>query len=151
MWFFSLLPALSTNQGLTGACMRRPKFFAFFEEQNELRNRGKLSKDHTVELHLESLGIVNGCVDMGIQTPYYPIYANSNPYGIQVINDTQRDVALDAFYKTGGCKDLIEECRHLESKNDPQSFGDVHSVNRACKIADGYCSLIRDIWEESGK
>lgn len=131
--------------------MYRPKFFAFFEEQNELREQGKLSKDHTVELHLESLGIINGCVDLDIQVPYYPIYANSNPYDIQVINNMDRDIALDAYYRVGGCKDLIMECRHLKNGSDPQSLGDVDLVNKACRAADNYCDLIRDLWKKSGK
>lgn len=129
--------------------VRRPKFFTFFEEQNVLRERGTLSKNHTVELHLESLGIINGCIDMDIQVPYYPIYANSNPYGIQVINETIRNKALDAYYDVGGCRDLIVECRYLKSGNDPQSLGDVDLVNRACMTADKYCNMIRDLWKKS--
>lgn len=129
----------------------RPKFFAFFEEQNELRDQGELSKTDTVELHLESLGIINGCVDMEIQTPYYPIYANSNPYRIQVIDDNTRAVALDAYYKKGGCRDLIEQCRSLENGSDPQSFGDSDQVNSACMDADKYCNLIMNVWGKSGR
>lgn len=147
----SFLSSYLWVERLTAGCLCRPKFFAFFEEQNELRRQGKLSKNETVELHLESLGIINGCVDMDIQVPYYPIYANSNPYGIQVMNDTQRDAALDEFYKVGGCKDMIAECRYLKNGGDPRSLGDVDRVNRACKAADKRCNSIRDFWMKSGK
>lgn len=147
----SFLTSYLWVERLTARYLCRPKFFAFFEEQNELRRQGKLSKNETVELHLESLGIINGCVDMDIQVPYYPIYANSNPYGIQVMNDTQRDAALDEFYKVGGCKDMIAECRYLKNGGDPQSLGDVDRVNRACKAADKRCNSIRDFWMKSGK
>lgn len=88
---------------------------------------------------------------MEIQTPYYPIYAHSNPYGIEVISNDERSAALDAFYKKGGCKDLISQCRLLENSSDPQSFGDVVKVNKACGIADYYCNQIMNVWQDSGK
>ncbi|KAG0124111.1 carboxypeptidase [Tuber indicum] len=128
-----------------------PKFSAYFEEQNERRETGQLSKNDTVELHLESLGIVNGCVDSAIQTPWYPQYANANPYGIRVINDSVRDAALNNYSKPDGCLSRIQRCRALLKLSDPENFGDSDAVNRACDNANKYCSIIRDVYRNSGR
>ncbi|PUU73991.1 Alpha/Beta hydrolase protein [Tuber borchii] len=127
------------------------KFSAYFEEQNEKRETGELSKNNTVELHLESLGIINGCVDSAIQTPWYPKYANANPYGIKIISDKVRDAALNDYSKPDGCLARIQKCRSLLKESDPQSFGDSDTVNRACGDADTYCNYIRDVYRTSGR
>ncbi|CUS15304.1 unnamed protein product [Tuber aestivum] len=128
-----------------------PKFSAYFEEQNERRETGQLSKNNTVELHLESLGIINGCVDSAIQTPWYPRYANANPFGIRVISDKVRDAALNDYSKPDGCLARIQQCRSLLNGSDPQNFGDSDTVNKACGSADTYCSYIRDVYATSGR
>lgn len=126
-----------------------PTFFAYFEEQNQKRKDGELSVDETVEIHVESLGIVNGCIDALIQQPSYPIYANSNPYGVKVISDEVRDSLLQSFYKKGGCEDQIKQCRALQETYDVHDFGGNSTVNAVCAAANENCDAIRSVYRNS--
>lgn len=53
-----------------------PAFMRFFQQQNEKIHDGKLDDKHAHELHLDTLGIVNGCIDpvireeAGLLLPY---------------------------------------------------------------------------------
>ncbi|KAF8445385.1 Alpha/Beta hydrolase protein [Terfezia claveryi] len=115
-----------------------PVFSAYIEEQNERLAAGKLPPG-IKELHLRSLGIVNGCVDELIQSPYYAIYGNHNPYNITAVSRNAADRALDNFFKPGGCRDRILKCRKLQQERDPLNVGDNELVNVACRKADEYC------------
>lgn len=90
-------------------------------------------------------------MDSAIQTPWYPQYANANPYGIKVISDRVRDAALNDYSKPGGCLARIEKCRSLLKVSDPKSFGDSDTVNKACDDANTYCTYIRDVYQPSGR
>lgn len=104
-----------------------------------------------MELHLESLGIINGCVDAAVQVPEYPRYGNSNPYGIKAVSDSDRDAALNDFYKSGGCLAKITKCRSLLSQLDSSSNGDVGAVNAACSDANTFCNYIQNVFAKSGR
>ncbi|RPB23264.1 serine carboxypeptidase [Terfezia boudieri ATCC MYA-4762] len=118
-----------------------PVFSAYIEEQNERLAAGKLPPG-IKELHLRSLGIVNGCVDELVQSPYYAIYGNHNPYNITAVSRNAADRALDNFFKLGGCRDRILKCRKLQKERDPWNVGDNELVNVACRKADEYCVCI---------
>lgn len=117
-----------------------PGFASLWEEQNARRLNGSLSQNGTLEIHLASLGIVNGCVDDLIQSPYYPYMAVNNSYGLTTINPTRAELALRSFDAPGGCKSLIEQCRLAVSLQDPNHEGDVPSVNNLCATAYSTCS-----------
>jgi len=89
---------------------------------------------------LDTLGIINGCVDLLTQELSYPEMAYNNTYGIQAINQTLYQQAVDSFNKPGGCKDLIIKCRDLAAVGDPNFIGNNDTVNAACMDADSYCS-----------
>ncbi|KAF8476863.1 Alpha/Beta hydrolase protein [Kalaharituber pfeilii] len=116
-----------------------PSFCAYIEEQNA-RLRNGTHSGSIKELHLRSLGIVNGCIDDLVQTPYYAIYGNHNPYNITAISDSARARALDNFFKPGGCRDKVLECRQIQRSEDPRDVGDSELVNHICRNADKYCS-----------
>ena len=46
-----------------------PVFAETFVKQNARRESGELPYNSTIDVHLSSLGIVNGCVDMETQVP----------------------------------------------------------------------------------
>ncbi|KAE8451581.1 hypothetical protein EG329_003654 [Mollisiaceae sp. DMI_Dod_QoI] len=122
-----------------------PAFATIWEEQNRRRSNGTISKNGTFEIKLASLGIVNGCVDDLIQAPYYPAMAVNNTYGLTAINPTRAKLALASFYASGGCRDLINQCRTAVNAQDPQNQGDVAVVNGICSSA--YSSCLNNVME----
>ncbi|KAL8801144.1 MAG: hypothetical protein Q9182_004649 [Xanthomendoza sp. 2 TL-2023] len=119
-----------------------PAFAAFFEEQNmRIANKSISEEGEEYIIHLDTLGIINGCIDLLIQEPYYPEFAYNNTYGIEAINQTLYQQALDNFNRPNtGCKALILECQALASEGDPNATGNNATVNQACSAANLYCS-----------
>lgn len=118
-----------------------PALATYFEQQNRLQNLNSTgARNSTLQINLASLGIVNGCVDDLIQAPYYPVMANDNSYGLTAINPTRATLANASFYATGGCKDLIIQCRAAVAAQDPQNNGDVATVNSICSSAYSSCT-----------
>ena len=70
----------------------------------------------------------------------YPTIAYNNTYGIQAINKTQYDAAINDFGREGGCKDMINSCHDLAEKSDPQDYGSNVDVDNACIAAGDFCS-----------
>ncbi|KAL4768318.1 Alpha/Beta hydrolase protein [Aspergillus nidulans var. acristatus] len=118
-----------------------PSFSAFFQEQNEKIANGSLTTPgESHYIHLDTLGIINGCIDLLVQAPSYPEIAYNNTYGIEAINKTIYEFAMNAWSKPGGCKDQITRCRQLAAEGDPRMYGNNKTVNAACQAADRYCS-----------
>ncbi|KAJ5908407.1 hypothetical protein N7495_001089 [Penicillium taxi] len=118
-----------------------PSFAAFFQEQNERITNGSITAPgESHYIHLDTLGIINGCVDLLLQQPTYPKMAYNNTYGIEAINKTVYDRAMDAWSRPGGCQDKIKKCRALAAEGDPQMHGNNNTVNKACHHADQFCS-----------
>lgn len=113
-----------------------PAFAAFFQEQNEkIANGSWTDVGETYPIHLDTLGIINGCVDPIVQEPSYPEMAYNNTYGIEAINRTVYEAALAAFTAPGGVRELIETCRQLATESDPENQGNNATVNEACAAA----------------
>ena len=117
-----------------------PAFATLWEQQNLRRSNGTLSKNGTIDIKLESIGIVNGCVDDLIQAPYYPVMAINNTYGLTAINPTRATLANASFYASGGCRDLITQCRIAVVTQDPNNEGDISLVNDICRSAYSSCT-----------
>ncbi|PYH98993.1 alpha/beta-hydrolase [Aspergillus ellipticus CBS 707.79] len=120
-----------------------PAFTAFFQDQNALIEAGKLDAHR---IHLDTLGIVNGCIDLLIQVPTFPTIAYNNTYGIKGINKTIYDAAMHAWSKPGGSKDLILNCRAVGAVGDPLMHGDNATVNQVCYEAATSCSSIKGLY-----
>ncbi|KAB5583123.1 serine carboxypeptidase [Coniochaeta sp. 2T2.1] len=116
-----------------------PVFAEIWEQQNVRRSNGTLSNS-TLDIHLVSLGIVNGCVDDIIQGPSYATMSVNNTYGIQLLSPVRAALANGTFYQSGGCLDLINECRAAADASDPENDGDVDSVNSICSQATTSCN-----------
>lgn len=97
--------------------------------------------EDTYIIHLDTLGIVNGCVDLLAQELAYPTFAYNNTYGIQAINQSLYQQAVDNFNRPDtGCRDLIINCRNIAAVGDPDATGNNDTVNQACIAASVYCS-----------
>lgn len=124
-----------------------PAFAAFFQEQNEkIRNgtwNGTAGTQHI--LNLDTLLIVNGCIDRLVQFPSYADMAFNNSYGVQAVNESVYLGMLDGYEREGGCRDQILECRALADEFDPGNIGINDTVNAVCQDAENYClEYVRD-------
>ncbi|RYP22281.1 hypothetical protein DL765_001795 [Monosporascus sp. GIB2] len=118
-----------------------PTFSDFFLGQNNKIADGSLDSS-AIPLHLDTVGLVNACIDITTQMPFYPEFAFNNTYGLQIINETAYKAAVDAW---PACKSKIETCRTLEAMNDPEQLGNDEEVNEAC--ADAYKSCFATMQE----
>ncbi|KZF24904.1 alpha/beta-hydrolase [Xylona heveae TC161] len=116
-----------------------PGFASVWEEQNMRRMNGSLPQNGTLEIQLQALGIVNGCIDDLIQAPFYPYMAYNNSYGIKAISASAAQNALDSFSAPGGCRDAILACRKAVAEQDPNNDGNVPDVNDLCIDAEAIC------------
>lgn len=76
-----------------------PIFLEYFYEQNELIQSGNT---RGTQLHMQSLGIFNGIIDIKVQMPFYPEFAYKNQYGIQLVNESVYDFMKMAYSIPGG-------------------------------------------------
>jgi carboxypeptidase D len=112
-----------------------PTFASFFASQNQKIADGGIDSA-AVPLKLDTVGIVNGCIDILTQMPLYPQMAYNNTYGVQVINETEYDAAVDSIPQ---CRSMAEKCRSLGDAKDPSGSGAVAEVNKACNDAYTWC------------
>lgn len=109
---------------------------AYIHKQNAKIEEGKLDGK---KLHLNQIGILNGCIDMEYQIEWYPQMAYNNTYDLAVINETIYQAALQNYHKSGGCADKIRQCRKLGEQFDPEQLGVNDAVNATCLKAQNYC------------
>jgi carboxypeptidase C (cathepsin A) len=128
-----------------------PIFAEQWETQNQKRVTGELNAATTVEVRLSSLGIVNGCIDQEIQTPYYPIFANNNTYGYKAISDEAAKFYSAKFNATDGCKAKLQQCAAAATAQDPAGQGNQVVVNQLCQAADNACSSLQQPFYNSGR
>lgn len=120
-----------------------PAFAKLFQKMNKkIANRSKDVSKHHRQIHFDTIGIINGCIDMLLQTFYFPQMAFNNSYGIQVYDREIYDKAITDYKKPGGCRDLIEKCRDLASQGDPDMYGNNQTVNTACIEANNNCRYV---------
>ncbi|KAE9974920.1 hypothetical protein EG327_008624 [Venturia inaequalis] len=118
-----------------------PAYTAFFQQQNQRIANGSLTtKGETALIHLDTLGIINGCVDTLTQQLSYAQMAFNNTYNLQTIPKTAYEQSLKAWSQPNGCKDKIVNCRRLATLSDPKNQGNNETVNEACRLANDFCS-----------
>ncbi|KAK7705003.1 hypothetical protein SLS57_010286 [Botryosphaeria dothidea] len=92
-----------------------PTFYRYFYEQSQAIKDGSTNG---YALEMDTLGIINGIIDEGIQAPYYPEFAVNNTYGIKAVNDTIYSQMVDAYYREGGCADQVAACAAADRTTD---------------------------------
>ncbi|KAG7149548.1 Carboxypeptidase S1 B like protein [Verticillium longisporum] len=132
-----------------------PALAAFFQEQNEKIRDGTLDsgEGENYILNLDTLLLVNGCIDRKVQWPSYATMAYNNTYDIATVDEATYLGMIDAFERPGGCADQIDECQRLARLDDPENLGINANVNRVCQAAETFCSrYIRDPYiQQSGR
>jgi carboxypeptidase C (cathepsin A) len=116
-----------------------PTFARHFDQQSRKRRMGLLPSNDSLDIQLESLGIINGIVDDAVQDYYYPFFAYNNTYGIKAYSQTDQLNTLHAFSGQGGCLEQIDACRAAANATDPNGLGDVAQTNDVCKAAQYGC------------
>lgn len=119
-----------------------PAFFSYFEEQNQKIENGTWNgtAGENYVLNLDTLILINSCVDRQVMYPYYPHMAYNNTYGIQAVNESIYLSMIDAWEREGGCRDQIAECIEVAEALDPDNLGINATVNRICMAAETFCS-----------
>lgn len=118
-----------------------PAYASYFQSQNQKIQNGTLNEtgDGYI-IDLDTLGIINGCVDMLVQETSYPTIAYNNTYGIQAINESLYQASINAFNQQDGCKDRINNCRSIAAQKDPTNQGNSGQVDSVCADAANFCS-----------
>ena len=109
-----------------------PAFARFFVRQNERIADGTLRGPGLHYLHLDTLGLVNGCVDSLYQEPAYAEFSYNNTYGIPIINETMLVSQRHWMHRPGGVLDHIRACQEAAEALDPDGCGNNDEVNRLC-------------------
>ncbi|RDW68292.1 hypothetical protein BP5796_08949 [Coleophoma crateriformis] len=125
-----------------------PGFFRFWQEQNERILNGSIAGPGTHLLKLDTLGIINGCLDCETQMLAYADFAWNNTYGIKVINESQYDEAIESFWKEGGCRDGILKCKAVAGEMDPLDKGSLEYVDKICIEARANCQTMNEPYEK---
>ncbi|KAJ1329872.1 Serine carboxypeptidase [Microdochium nivale] len=105
-------------------------------------NKSSSGAAATIPLAIDSIGLINPCIDMTTQMPFYPEYGRrgGNPYGVERFNETEYVLATAAW---PACKEKIDTCRTLGAEKDPLETGQDAEVNSAC--TDAYKSCFQTV------
>jgi carboxypeptidase C (cathepsin A) len=112
-----------------------PTFVKKFMSQNDLIANGTISGPGTHFLHLDTLGIINGCIDAEDAAVAYVEFPVNNTYGIKAFTEKQYAHAKRELNRKGGLIDQIHECQRLQLSTDPNDHGDVQATNKYCHQA----------------
>jgi hypothetical protein len=116
-----------------------PTYVSYFEEQNDKIRSMPWKTNGAIPIHIDTIGIVNGCTDMLSQAAFYPEIAFNNTYNLQAITLDEYEASKLAYSQAGGCRSLTEACRVLATEFDPNNYGSVPLVNEACILASNDC------------
>ena len=128
-----------------------PAMARVFEEQNNLRAVEPATNNSILEIHLVSLGIINGFVDVLIQGPYWPRFAYRNSYGIDIFSLLEQQNAASAFLAADGCQQSTSSCRSTAQLLDPDNLGNNPTVNDMCFRAYRACQQVSGIYNNKGR
>ncbi|CEL08254.1 Putative Carboxypeptidase S1 (Precursor) [Aspergillus calidoustus] len=106
-----------------------PAFFNHFYEQNQKIANGSVQG---IELNFNSLGIINGIIDEGIQASYYPEFAVHNTYGIEAVNETVYNYMKFANEMPNGCQDQVALCK-LTNRTSLSDFALCTEATNMCR------------------
>ncbi|KAI1434959.1 carboxypeptidase S1 [Xylaria sp. CBS 124048] len=127
-----------------------PAFVSFFEEQNQKIENGTWNvRGENFVLNLDTLILINSCVDRQVTYFSYPHMAFNNTYGIQAVNETIYLGMVDALNREGGCLDQIADCIAVSEVYDPNNIGINATVNKICMDAETFCvNEVRSPYQE---
>jgi carboxypeptidase C (cathepsin A) len=124
-----------------------PVYADYFEQQNDKIANGSLD-GCAIPIHIDTVGLLNACIDIDVQMIYFPEYAHNNTYGLSLITDEDYTSAIAA---SPMCKNMTATCRHLAAAKDPNGVGNNAEVNKACNDAYNYCfAKMHSFYEKNG-
>lgn len=117
-----------------------PATAAYTVKQNARIASGEISG---LTIDVDTIGILNGCIDMLYQTQWYPVMATNNTYGVKLIDHKTYEKVLQAYSAPKkGCYDLMLQCRAAAAKYDPKEFGNNPAVNKVCLAMTKACAAV---------
>ncbi|EEH06079.1 carboxypeptidase [Histoplasma capsulatum G186AR] len=117
-----------------------PSFARFLLEQNRKIEEGTIGhEDGKMVIHIDTLGIISGCIDIFSQILTYPEFTRNNTYGIEAVNNSTYEAMIDTYHKSGGCAEQLQHCRRLTYEGDLTHDGSNATVNEACRNASQAC------------
>ncbi|KAK1464134.1 serine carboxypeptidase [Colletotrichum melonis] len=96
-----------------------PGIFRHFQTQNELIQNGSSPEENAQYIHLDTLGIVNGLIDLSIQGETWITFPYNNTYGMQIFNESVYDALMHNWTRPDGCKDRILDCQEALKEHGP--------------------------------
>ena len=115
-----------------------PIFADMWEDQNSKMETSELSPA-ALEIHLVSVGIVNGCMDELIEVPLYPDFAVNNTYGFEAYSSVHAQLLRGNFDRPDGCRELLELCSEAVEQHFPDDQGINDEVSTICSTASSVC------------
>ncbi|KAK1759981.1 serine carboxypeptidase [Echria macrotheca] len=98
-----------------------PGFMGFWQEQNEKIERGESREQGAHKLHLDTLGIINGLMDLAVQGEAYIEFGYNNTYDIPIWNETLYEAFMYNWTRPGGCRDRILACQAASRNPSPKT------------------------------
>ncbi|KAI0418222.1 carboxypeptidase S1 [Xylaria grammica] len=122
-----------------------PSFFHFLQRQNDKIANGSSTEKDAHYLHLDTLGIVNGLIDMVIQHESFISFPFNNTYGIEIFNETIYEELMYNWTRPNGCKDKVQACQDSMKDTEPQFLGGstrgAEPLTPPCNDAAAYCAM----------
>ncbi|THW75315.1 alpha/beta-hydrolase, partial [Aureobasidium pullulans] len=108
--------------------------------QNKKIDSGASFENGTRKIQIETIGLVNGWVDMLTQAASYLSFPFNNTYGIQMTSSSVQEEITTSFHRPGGCCDITEKCQSAAETYDPENTAINATVNELCFKSAYYCT-----------
>lgn len=108
----------------------------------ELLKQGKIG--------VNSVGIINGIIDIFAQAASWPDFAVNNTYGIQTTSPVFLSQAIQLYNMPGGCKEQGDYCRALQAQETPNTYANTRTVATACSSAVDACQTVAGLSYNAG-
>ncbi|KAI1499275.1 serine carboxypeptidase [Biscogniauxia marginata] len=118
-----------------------PGFVRFFQQQNDKIANRSLTERNAKYIHLDTLGIVNGLVDLVIQQESFITFPYNNTYGIQVFNRSFYEELMYNWTRPGGCKEKVQACQDSMKDQDPVVASLLKTMTGSCNNASESCAM----------
>ncbi|TDZ37432.1 Carboxypeptidase S1-like protein A [Colletotrichum spinosum] len=96
-----------------------PGILQHFQTQNELIRNGSSPEKDAHYIHVDTLGIVNGLIDLAIQGETWISFPYNNTYGIQVFNQSIYDDLMTNWTRPHGCHQQLIDCQKALKRHGP--------------------------------
>ncbi|PWY64376.1 lysosomal protective protein precursor [Aspergillus eucalypticola CBS 122712] len=108
-----------------------PGIFRFFQQQNDKIAEGT-AEDGAQYLHLDTLGIVNGLMDMVIQEEAYITWPYNNTYGLEIFDKPLYEELMYNWTHPGGFRDQALACEAALKERDSGLSHPGKNVSEIC-------------------